>query len=128
MTTNPDAKLIEQGRKLFAGDWQFIWASPSVETLPPMQGIEVADSGGVRRPLQCRQIQPDQRADRPQRAGAHLAYARPHPGTDLLRRPAGSRLPAGRYARLWLCVRAQSQGRVLDPAYSQIPAGSQQPG
>src|SRR6201995_4004260 len=45
MTTEPDAKLIEQGRKLFAGDWQFIWASPSIETLPPMQGIEVAFAG-----------------------------------------------------------------------------------
>jgi GTP-binding protein len=45
MTAEPDAKLIEQGRKLFAGDWQFVWASPSVETLPPMQGIEVAFAG-----------------------------------------------------------------------------------
>src|ERR1700748_93854 len=45
MTTDPDAKLIEAGRKLFAGDWQFIWASPSIETLPPMQGIEVAFAG-----------------------------------------------------------------------------------
>ena len=45
MTTDTDAKLIEQGRKLFAGDWQFIWASPSIETLPPMQGMEVAFAG-----------------------------------------------------------------------------------
>jgi GTP-binding protein len=45
MTTDTDAKLIEQGRKLFAGDWQFFWASPSVETLPPMAGIEVAFAG-----------------------------------------------------------------------------------
>src|SRR3954462_12663836 len=45
MTTDPDAKLIEQGRRLFAGDWQFIWASPSIETLPPMQGMEVAMAG-----------------------------------------------------------------------------------
>src|SRR5271170_5216863 len=41
----PDAKLIEEGRKLFAGDWQFFWASPSVETLPPMAGMEVAFAG-----------------------------------------------------------------------------------
>ena len=40
-----DAKLIEQGRLLFAGDWNFIWASPSVETLPPMAGVEVAFAG-----------------------------------------------------------------------------------
>src|SRR5436305_1314860 len=45
MTTDADAKLIEQGRRLFAGDWQFIWASPSIETLPPMQGMEVAFAG-----------------------------------------------------------------------------------
>jgi GTP-binding protein len=45
MNASPDAKLIEQGRKLFAGDWQFFWASPSVETLPPMAGLEVAFAG-----------------------------------------------------------------------------------
>jgi GTP-binding protein len=45
MTPETDAKLIEQGRKLFAGDWQFFWASPSVETLPPMAGLEVAFAG-----------------------------------------------------------------------------------
>jgi len=45
MTPDPDAKLIEQGRKLFAGDWQFIWASPSIETLPPEAGLEVAFAG-----------------------------------------------------------------------------------
>ena len=45
MTAAIDADLIEQGRKLFAGDWQFFWASPSIETLPPMAGIEVAFAG-----------------------------------------------------------------------------------
>jgi GTP-binding protein len=45
MTTDIDAKLIEQGRKLFAGDWQFVWAAPSIETLPPMAGLEVAFAG-----------------------------------------------------------------------------------
>jgi GTP-binding protein len=45
MTDDPDAKLIEQGRLLFAGDWQFIWASPSIEALPPMAGVEVAFAG-----------------------------------------------------------------------------------
>jgi len=45
MTTDTDAKLIEQGRILFAGDWQFFWAAPSVETLPPMAGIELAFAG-----------------------------------------------------------------------------------
>jgi GTP-binding protein len=45
MTTDRDAKLIEAGRKLFARDWQFVWASPSIETLPPMAGLEVAFAG-----------------------------------------------------------------------------------
>src|SRR6266702_1373358 len=45
MTADTDAKLIEEERKLFAGDWQFIWASPSIETLPPEAGLEVAFAG-----------------------------------------------------------------------------------
>jgi GTP-binding protein len=45
MTADTDAKLIEAGRKLFAGDWQFVWAAPSIETLPPMAGLEVAFAG-----------------------------------------------------------------------------------
>jgi GTP-binding protein len=45
MNADIDAKLIERGRKLFAGDWQFVWASPSIETLPPMAGLEVAFAG-----------------------------------------------------------------------------------
>ncbi len=45
MTADTDAELIEQGRKLFAGDWQFVAASPSIEALPPMAGIEVAFAG-----------------------------------------------------------------------------------
>src|SRR5438128_4250957 len=45
MTAETDAKLIEEGRKLFAGDWQFIWASPSIETRPPMASMEVAFAG-----------------------------------------------------------------------------------
>src|SRR5947208_7722137 len=45
MTADSDAKLIEEGRKLFAGEWKFVWASPSIETLPPMAGVEVAFAG-----------------------------------------------------------------------------------
>jgi len=40
-----DNDLIETGRKAFAGEWRFFWASPSIETLPPMAGIEVAFAG-----------------------------------------------------------------------------------
>jgi GTP-binding protein len=45
MTTEPDAELIEAGRKLFAGDWHFSYASPSIETLPPMGAVEIAFAG-----------------------------------------------------------------------------------
>lgn len=45
MPTSHDAELIESGRKAFAGDWRFIWAAASVDTLPPMKGIEVAFVG-----------------------------------------------------------------------------------
>src|SRR3569833_1984537 len=47
MTTSADtdAKLIEQGRRLFADQWNFIWASPSIEALPPMGPIEIAFAG-----------------------------------------------------------------------------------
>lgn len=44
-TTDTDAELIEAGRKLFAGDWHFIWAAPSIEALPPMAGLEIAFAG-----------------------------------------------------------------------------------
>jgi GTP-binding protein len=36
---------IETGRKLFAGDWQFIAAAGSLERLPAMQGTEIAFAG-----------------------------------------------------------------------------------
>jgi GTP-binding protein len=45
MTTDIDAGLIEAGRKLFAGDWRFAYAAPSIETLPPMGAIEIAFAG-----------------------------------------------------------------------------------
>ncbi|QPF84604.1 YihA family ribosome biogenesis GTP-binding protein [Bradyrhizobium genosp. L] len=45
MAVETDAELTEQGRKLFAGDWRFIWASPSIATLPPMGPLEVAFAG-----------------------------------------------------------------------------------
>ena len=45
MTTEPDAELIEAGRKLFAGDWRFTHAAPSIETLPAMGATEIAFAG-----------------------------------------------------------------------------------
>lgn len=43
--TDTDPSLIERGRKLFAGDWRFVWASPSIASLPPMQPLEIAFAG-----------------------------------------------------------------------------------
>jgi len=45
MTAPTDADLIEQWPQAVCRDWQFFWASPSIETLPPMAGIEVAFAG-----------------------------------------------------------------------------------
>ena len=45
MTTDADPALIEEGRKLFAGEWSFHWAASSLASLPPMQGLEVAFAG-----------------------------------------------------------------------------------
>ncbi|MGY8669207.1 ribosome biogenesis GTP-binding protein YihA/YsxC [Bradyrhizobium sp. UFLA05-109] len=45
MNDDNDARLIEAGRKLFAREWRFVWASPSIQTLPPMAGLEVAFAG-----------------------------------------------------------------------------------
>jgi GTP-binding protein len=36
---------IETGRLLFARDWNFAWAAPSLTALPPMQGMEIAFAG-----------------------------------------------------------------------------------
>ena len=36
---------IEAGRKLFAGDWQFLWAAAGMDSLPPMKGLEIAFAG-----------------------------------------------------------------------------------
>ena len=36
---------IEVGRRLFAGDWQFIAAAGTPASLPPMRGVEIAFAG-----------------------------------------------------------------------------------
>jgi GTP-binding protein len=45
MTAESEATLIEQGRILFGGDWQFFWAAPAIDALPPMAGMEIAFAG-----------------------------------------------------------------------------------
>jgi GTP-binding protein len=36
---------IETGRKLFASEWQFAFASGTIAALPPMRGVEIAFAG-----------------------------------------------------------------------------------
>jgi GTP-binding protein len=45
MENDAAPELVEQGRRIFAGDWRFIWAASSVDSLPPMQGVEIAFAG-----------------------------------------------------------------------------------
>jgi GTP-binding protein len=45
LTVQFTAAEIEAARRLFAGDWQFVHAAPSVDALPAMAGFEVAVSG-----------------------------------------------------------------------------------
>jgi GTP-binding protein len=50
MTRAPDpsgfsAAEIEAGRRLFAGDWQFVAAAPGLAALPPMTAPEIAFAG-----------------------------------------------------------------------------------
>jgi GTP-binding protein len=45
MDNDAAPELVEQGRRIFAGDWRFIWAASAVDSLPPMQGVEIAFAG-----------------------------------------------------------------------------------
>jgi GTP-binding protein len=45
MTADFTSAEISAGRKLFAGDWDFLWAASSLETLPKMTGLEIAFAG-----------------------------------------------------------------------------------
>lgn len=37
--------FVEAGRRLFAGETAFFWASSRIDNLPPMQGVEIAFAG-----------------------------------------------------------------------------------
>jgi len=45
MTLNFTRSEIEEGKRLFQGDWQFVAASGSLASLPPMRGTEIAFAG-----------------------------------------------------------------------------------
>ncbi len=108
MTTDFTADEIETGRRLFAGDWDFVSAASSIASLPRAQGIEIA----VRGALERRQVEPDQRAHRPQGARPHVAHARAHAGADLFR--PRRRAHPRRHAGLRLCPGAEGQDQGVD--------------
>jgi GTP-binding protein len=45
MTATDSDDLFERGRKLFAGECEFIWAAAKIDGLPPMGAVEVAFGG-----------------------------------------------------------------------------------
>jgi GTP-binding protein len=45
MTTGFTHAEIEAGRKLFASEWEFLWAAAGMDSLPPMKGLEIAFAG-----------------------------------------------------------------------------------
>ena len=40
-----EARLREIGRKIFAGEADFKWASTAIDNLPPIQNLEIAFAG-----------------------------------------------------------------------------------
>lgn len=44
-TAPAENPYLEPGRLLFAGEWRFVTAAPTIDVLPPMQGIEIAFAG-----------------------------------------------------------------------------------
>ena len=99
-----------RARLLFAGPCDFVWGTATSKPA----AAEAARSG-LCRPLQCRQVQPDQRADRAQTLGPGLADAGPHPQINFfnLGRPADAGGPAG----LWLSPR---RSKDLAPAWQEL--------
>lgn len=45
MTAAFTSAEIGAGRKLFAGEWKFLWSAASLDALPKMSGIEIAFAG-----------------------------------------------------------------------------------
>ena len=86
---------LDAGEALFSRPWVFIKSVPSLEFLPESGQAR----NRLRRPLQCRQVEPDQRARQSARSGAHLQYARPHAGAQFLR-AAWAAFLHGRHAGL----------------------------
>ena len=43
--TDFTSEELEAGRRQFAGEWSFLWAASSLESLPPMKGVEIAFAG-----------------------------------------------------------------------------------
>jgi GTP-binding protein len=44
-SVDSDPDFLEAGRKLFAGEADFVWAASRIDNLPPMEGLEIAFAG-----------------------------------------------------------------------------------
>ena len=77
--TTGSRHLLERGRKLFAGQAQFLKGVVAMSGLPPADRVEVC----FRRAFQCRQVDPDQCAHRAQGPRARVEHAGPDPGNQL---------------------------------------------
>ena len=86
---------------------------PEVGALAPVSARPHRSGGGVRGPVQRRQVVAPQCAHQPQVAGADLEHARPHAGAELLRGRKPDGAAAGRHARLRLRRGAQGFGEAV---------------
>ena len=114
--------FIEQGRRVFAGDWQFIAAAGSLDALPPMAGMEVAFAGrsNVGKSSLINALTGRNALARtshtPGRTQELIFFqGPPHVG------PA-----AGRHAGLRLRLGAEDEDRRLDRPDPRLPAGPRQ--
>ena len=100
----------EFARKLFGGALRFLLGHRRHQQ--PAAAKPAGDR--LRRPLQCRQIEPDQRADQPQGPGPRQQHAGAHPRDQFLQ--SGRQADPHRPARLWLCQGVQDAGGgMADP-------------
>ena len=119
--TNFTRDEIEAGRRLFAGDWQFVAAAGSAVSLPPMRGVEIALAGrsNVGKSSLINALT----------GRKNLARTSRTPGRtqELIFFSAGGRLNLVDMPGYGYAAAAKSQDRGLDRADPRLPARPRQP-